>query len=81
MRERIEQAIEEILRPLVMADGGEISLVSVDPSVVVLRLGKVCTGCPGAPFTISRVIEPLLRTIVGPTVRIVVERDARTSTP
>ena len=65
MRERAEALIAEYIRPLVEADGGRIELIEVADKRVVLRLSGTCAGCPGQPFTLARVIEPLLKRMLG----------------
>lgn len=66
MRDRAEALIAEYIRPLVEADGGKIELVEVSDKRVVIRLSGTCAGCPGQPYTLSRVIEPLLKRFLGP---------------
>jgi Fe-S cluster biogenesis protein NfuA len=68
--DRVEDVVDRLLRPLIAADGGPIEVTRVGPGVVVIRLGGTCNGCPGAPFTRSRVIERALRTLVSPDLRI-----------
>jgi len=65
VRERAEALIAEYIRPLVEADGGRIELVDVSDKRVVLRFSGMCAGCPGQPFTLSRVIEPLIKRMLG----------------
>jgi Fe-S cluster biogenesis protein NfuA len=65
VRDRAEALIAEYIRPLVEADGGKVELVEVSEKRVVLRLTGTCAGCPGQPFTLSRVIEPVLKRFLG----------------
>lgn len=76
MRDRVESLIAEVVRPLVRADGGEIELVSVDEDTVTVRLSQACGGCPGAPYTRSGVIEPLLRKGLGREIHVKLQRAA-----
>lgn len=66
MRERAQSLIDDVLQPLLAADGGRIELVEVSERRVVVRLSGVCTGCPGSPYTVSRVIEPAFKKAFGP---------------
>jgi Fe-S cluster biogenesis protein NfuA len=59
-RESLLRICREILAPLVRQDGGEIYLVSVEPDRLCLHLAGRCSGCPGAAFTTSAIIEPAL---------------------
>jgi len=62
--------IEEVLQPLVGADGGRVELVSLERDAIVLRLSGTCYGCPGRSCTTSEVIEPLVKKILGPSVSV-----------
>lgn len=49
-------------RPLIRADGGDITLVSVtDAGVVRVRLHGACVGCPAAQITLHQGLERYLR--------------------
>lgn len=63
LRVRIAGAIDDVLAPLLAADGGGIELVTVDETAgeVVLRLTGAFVACPGTPVVRADVIEPLLR--------------------
>jgi Fe-S cluster biogenesis protein NfuA len=69
----VESIVDEVLRPLVSVDGGEVEIVSNTSDEIVLVLRGACAGCPGRVYTTSNVIEPLLRTVIGDRTRIVVE--------
>jgi len=73
LREAVEQAIAELVRPLVVADGGTIDVLSVGEDEVVVRLSGACAGCPGTPLTTSRVIEPVVSKALGRPVRVRLE--------
>jgi Fe-S cluster biogenesis protein NfuA len=60
-----ERLIERYVRPLVEADGGRIELVSISRGKVVVKLSGTCAGCPGQPYTLEHVIEPVLRRGLG----------------
>ncbi len=61
MRERVEQALEEI-RPNLQADGGDVELVEVtEGGIVKVRLVGACVGCPMAAMTLKDGIERLLK--------------------
>ena len=60
-----------LIRPSVQADGGDIELVSVDPSGLVrIRLLGACIGCPSANQTLHHGIERTLRAELGPSIRV-----------
>ncbi|MBI2892072.1 MAG: NifU family protein, partial [Deltaproteobacteria bacterium] len=62
MRDAVARELDEHIIPLLRADGGDLELIDVtEGGVVKLRLKEACSGCPGAAFTISLVIEDRLR--------------------
>ena len=65
MRERAKRLVDDILQPLVAADGGRIELVSVQGPRVLVRLSGTCAGCPGRPYTLSRIVEPAFKRWFG----------------
>ncbi|MFW6067399.1 MAG: NifU family protein [Myxococcota bacterium] len=77
MHDRVQQVLDEIIRPLVEADGGTIELRSATPEEVVVHLSAACAGCPGAHYTRTHVVEPALRRVVLPTTRIEVHTVAK----
>jgi Fe-S cluster biogenesis protein NfuA len=71
MKEKVEQALEKI-RPMLMADGGNVDLVEVsDDGVVKLKLTGTCGCCPMSQMTLKMGIERLLKEEV-PEVREVI---------
>ena len=55
--------IVEIVRPVIAADGGELSVVSVDVAggVVTLRLAGACGSCAISSTTLNQGIDRILR--------------------
>ena len=60
MREKVEEALS-LIRPALMADGGDVELVDVNEGVVKLRLKGACAGCPMSAMTLQVGIERTLR--------------------
>ena len=60
MREKVEVALG-LIRPALLADGGDVELVDVSVGVVTLRLSGACAGCPMAAMTLQQGIERVLR--------------------
>jgi NifU-like protein len=75
LESRAKQVVADVLRPLIAADGGDIELVSVSPTLIVVRLSGTCAGCPGRPYTVSGVIERAMRKAVSPDIRVEVAPD------
>ncbi len=57
------QAVIDLIRPAVQADGGDIELVNVIESSgqVQIRFHGACHGCPSAPMTLQHGIERNLK--------------------
>ena len=60
MREKVEAALAQI-RPVLLADGGDVELVDVNEGVVSVRLTGACGGCPMATITLQNGIERVLK--------------------
>jgi Fe-S cluster biogenesis protein NfuA len=60
MKEKVEKVLNEI-RPMLMRDGGNVELVSIDGGVVKVRLQGACAGCPMSQMTLRNGIEKALK--------------------
>lgn len=61
MKEKIEAALEKI-RPMLVADGGNVELVDVTADgVVKVKLTGACGGCPMSQMTLKMGIEKVLK--------------------
>ena len=76
MLERVEALIAQYVRPLVEADGGTVRVLEASETKVVVGLSGSCLGCPGRPFTTTRVIEPALRKAFGAALEVEVRTSA-----
>ena len=75
IKERVEKALEKI-RPYLVADGGDISLVDItDEMVVKVELQGACNGCPFSVQTLKAGVEMAVRKEV-PEIREVVDVNA-----
>ncbi|MDZ7316581.1 MAG: NifU family protein [candidate division KSB1 bacterium] len=55
------EAVLDMIRPALMADGGNVELVDVTDGIVKLRLQGACHGCPMSQMTLRMGIERELR--------------------
>lgn len=69
--DNIEKALAEI-RPYLLTDGGDISLVSVEEDVVNVRFHGACIGCTVNQMTLRNGVEATIKKYV-PQVKKVVE--------
>jgi Fe-S cluster biogenesis protein NfuA len=61
MKEKVEQALEKI-RPMLVAEGGNVDLVEVtEDGVVKLRLTGACGCCPMSQMTLKMGIEKFIK--------------------
>ena len=75
IKKRVEKALEKI-RPYLVADGGDISLVDItDEMVVRVELKGACHGCPFSMQTLKAGVEMAVRKEV-PEIKEVVEVNA-----
>ncbi len=59
-REVVEELLEDMVRPALQSDGGDITLVRVDPEGdVFVELVGACSSCPSATVTMRQGIERL----------------------
>jgi Fe-S cluster biogenesis protein NfuA len=62
LKERVEQVLEDKIRPALMRDGGNIELVDVlENGEVHVKLQGACAGCPGARMTLQFGVQRLLQ--------------------
>jgi len=60
LKNKVEQALDSV-RPMLMADGGNVDLVAVEDGVVKVKLKGACGTCPMAQMTLKMGIERELK--------------------
>lgn len=61
LRQKIEDALEEI-RPFLQSDGGDISLISIeDGKKVTVQLQGACVGCSVNQMTLKSGVEMTIK--------------------
>jgi len=66
------QAVINLIRPAVQADGGDIELVDVDAAgLVSIRFHGACHGCPSSTMTLHHGIERNLREKVPEVTKVI----------
>ena len=60
MRDKVE-AVLNLVRPSLRADGGDVELIDVSEGVVTVRLTGACGGYPMATMTLKNGIERALK--------------------
>jgi NifU-like protein len=67
----VDKAIEEYVRPLLQADGGNLELVDIKDYLVYVRLAGACAGCAGAEATLRGLVEETLKKQVDDRIRTI----------
>ena len=63
--QKIQQTINEQIRPALRADGGDIELIDVEGNKVIVAFRGMCAQCKLAEFTMKDVVEAKLREFVS----------------
>ncbi|MFW6324700.1 MAG: NifU family protein, partial [Desulfovibrionales bacterium] len=66
----IEDIVDKEIRPQLQADGGDIELVDIDRSKVLVSLRGRCTNCPSSQVTLKGGVEATLREKVDPDIEV-----------
>ncbi|EFJ25024.1 hypothetical protein SELMODRAFT_16558, partial [Selaginella moellendorffii] len=70
--ENVDKVLDEV-RPYLVADGGNVAVVSVADGTVSLELQRACGTCPSSTSTMKMGIERVLREKFGDAVKEVVD--------
>ena len=57
--EQVERVLQ-LVRPIILADGGDLELVKVDYPYVFVKLQGACVGCPLSFYTVQHGIKKAL---------------------
>ncbi len=68
---RIEEILEDEIRPILRRDGGDIDLIDVVDNKVIVRLMGMCQGCHAAVLTLKGLVEEKLQELVDPEIEVV----------
>lgn len=70
---KIQQILQDYVRPAVEQDGGAITYKSFNEGVVTVELRGSCSGCPSSTITLKSGIENLLKRMVPEVTEVVSE--------
>jgi NifU-like protein len=68
---KIEKAVEEYIRPMLMRDGGDVEIVDIKDSLIYCRLRGACAGCAAASQTLKLMVEKTLKEMVDQRIRVI----------
>ncbi|HZO15554.1 MAG TPA: NifU family protein [Polyangiaceae bacterium] len=72
----LRRMFEEVLAPLIEADGGELYLVAIGKKEVRIHLGGSWSGSPACAITTQRIVEPAVHA-VSPKIKVLVTNGFR----
>ena len=64
--QKVMNVLEEVIRPRLKQDGGDIELVDIDGSTVSVALRGMCSSCPSSRLTVEGFVQQTLREQVEP---------------
>ncbi len=67
----VEKTVEEVVRPMLAADGGNLEIVDIKDNLVFCRLEGACAGCASAGQTLRLMVEKTLKDLVDERIRVV----------
>lgn len=67
----IEKVIEEVARPVMKRDGGDVEIVDVKDNLVYVSLVGACEDCESATLTLEMLVETVLQDRLDPNIKIV----------
>lgn len=62
----IEAVIDDEIRPMLQADGGDIRLEDIDGNKVLVKFMGMCSNCPSSQITLQNVVQAKLQEKVDP---------------
>jgi NifU-like protein len=68
---RIEQVIEQHVRPMLARDGGDIEIIDIKDTIVYCRLRGACASCFAAGTTMKVLVEQALKDQVDEHIRVI----------
>lgn len=72
--EELLEPVESVLnklRPSILLDGGNITLVEIKNGKVYVQLEGACKGCPSSNVTLKNGIEKTLRNDIHPDLEVI----------
>ena len=59
--EKVQEVLDEMVRPALQGDGGDITLVRIESNNIYVRLVGSCKSCPSSIATMRMGVEALLK--------------------
>jgi len=68
---KVEQTMDEVVRPMLARDGGNVEIVDIKDNLVFCRLSGACAGCAAAGQTLKLMVEKTLKDLVEERIRVI----------
>jgi len=68
---KIEEVIENMVRPVLLRDGGDCAIVDIKGNLVYVELRGACASCSSANVTLKNLVETTLRQQVQEDIRVI----------
>ena len=59
--DEVQEILDDMVRPALQADGGDITLVKIENNDIYVRLVGSCSSCPSSIMTMKMGVEALLK--------------------
>jgi NifU-like protein len=69
----IEETLEREIKPALRQDGGDLELIDIEGSKVIVALRGTCSFCPSADFTLKQYVEAKLKEFVADDISVEVK--------
>lgn len=66
----VMRTLDEVVRPRLKQDGGDVELVDIDGPVVTVALRGMCQACPSSRLTVEGLVQQTLRDHVDPAITV-----------
>ena len=68
---KVEKTIDEVVRPMLARDGGDVEIIDIKNALVFCRLAGACAGCAAAGQTLKLMVEKTLKDLVDERIRVI----------
>jgi NifU-like protein len=68
---KVEEAIEEYVRPFLKKDGGDLELLDIKGTLLYIRLKGACAGCGSSGQTMKLMVERTLKEMVDERIKVI----------
>jgi NifU-like protein len=68
---KIENTVDEYVRPMLQGDGGDVEIVDIKDRLVYCRLTGACQGCAKAGQILKMMVEQTLKDTVDESIRVI----------